>query len=77
MFDVVRLRLIKTPSSSSSCRYPPADSRCIFCARFTDDDFPYSTDIVLEEGAAGNTDIDAIIVMDDISDAWVREAQSA
>ncbi|CAM9582225.1 unnamed protein product [Ectocarpus fasciculatus] len=32
-----------------------------------------STQIFLEEGAAGNTDIDAIVVMDDIRDAWLQE----
>ncbi|CAN0074142.1 unnamed protein product [Ectocarpus fasciculatus] len=32
-----------------------------------------ATQIHLEEGAAGNTDIDAIVVMDDISDAWLQE----
>ncbi|CAN0133967.1 unnamed protein product [Scytosiphon promiscuus] len=36
-------------------------------------DFPYITSIALEEGAAGNTDVDAIIVMDGISDAWVED----
>lgn len=38
--------------------------------RFTQDD-PYVTYFYLDENAAGNTDIDAIIVMDGISDAWV------
>ena len=41
-------------------------------ARFSDDDAPNTTDIQLEESAAGNTDVEAIIVMDGISDAWVR-----
>ena len=44
--------------------------------RFTDDDAPYTTDIQLEESAAGNTDMEAIIVMDGISDAWVSEDTS-
>eukprot|EP00752_Nemacystus_decipiens_P007213 g6456.t1 len=40
-------------------------------------DWPYFTGIILEEGAAGKTDVDAIIVMDGISDAktnniWIR-----
>ncbi|CAM9933566.1 unnamed protein product [Pylaiella littoralis] len=40
---------------------------------YTDDDSPYTTDIQLEEGAAGKTDIDAILVMDDIQDALVED----
>ncbi|CAM9731123.1 unnamed protein product [Ectocarpus sp. 12 AP-2014] len=36
---------------------------------FGEDD-PNTTDIVLEEGAEGNIDIDAIVVMDSIQDAW-------
>lgn len=45
--------------------------------RYTDDDAPFTTDILLQEGAAGNTDVDAIVVMDGISDAlisdlWIR-----
>ncbi|CAM9126140.1 unnamed protein product [Scytosiphon promiscuus] len=40
--------------------------------RFSDDP-PNTTDIILEEGAAGNTDIDAIIVMDGISDATIDD----
>ncbi|CAM9195943.1 unnamed protein product, partial [Hapterophycus canaliculatus] len=40
---------------------------------FSGDDSPYTTDIILEEGAAGKTDIDAIVVMDGISDAWVED----
>ncbi|CAM9688722.1 unnamed protein product [Scytosiphon promiscuus] len=43
---------------------------------FSDED-PYFTGIILEEGAAGKTDIDAMVVMDGISDAktsniWIR-----
>ncbi|CAM9225071.1 unnamed protein product [Ectocarpus fasciculatus] len=37
------------------------------------DDDPNTTDIQLEEGAAGNTDIDAIVVMDGLSDAWMED----
>ncbi|CAM9345645.1 unnamed protein product [Scytosiphon promiscuus] len=45
--------------------------------RYSIDDSPYTTDIQLEEDAAGNTDIGAIVVMDGISDAriddlWIR-----
>ncbi|CAM9649069.1 unnamed protein product [Ascophyllum nodosum] len=45
--------------------------------RYTDDDAPFTTDIQLDDGAAGNTAVDAIIVMDGISDAkiedlWIR-----
>lgn len=42
-----------------------------FVSRYHFDDSPYTTDIYLEEGAAGNTDVDAMIVMDGISDARV------
>ncbi|CAN0365496.1 unnamed protein product, partial [Ectocarpus fasciculatus] len=38
-------------------------------ARFSIDDSPYTTDIILEDGAAGKTDTAAMIVMDGISDA--------
>jgi len=41
--------------------------------RFTED-YPYATFIYLGENAAGNTDVDAILVMDGISDAWVSPA---
>ncbi|CAM9647481.1 unnamed protein product [Ectocarpus fasciculatus] len=37
------------------------------------DDSPYTTDIYLEEGAAGDTDVDAMIVMDGISDARIED----
>ncbi|CAM9674797.1 unnamed protein product [Sphacelaria rigidula] len=45
--------------------------------RYSDDDGPFTTDILLEQGAAGNTDIPAIVVMDGISNAviddlWIR-----
>lgn len=40
--------------------------------RFSIDDSPYTTDLILEEGAAGKTDVAALIVMDGISDARVR-----
>lgn len=40
--------------------------------RFSIDDSPYTTDIQLEDDAAGKTDIGAIVVMDGISDARVR-----
>eukprot|EP00752_Nemacystus_decipiens_P014959 g13318.t1 len=42
-------------------------------ARYSIDDWPYTTDIVVEEGAAGKTDIDAIVVMDGISGARVDD----
>lgn len=42
-------------------------------ASYTDDDAPYTTDIQLEEGAAGKIDVDAILVMDGIEDAWVSQ----
>lgn len=38
--------------------------------RFSDD-YPYATFFYLAEDAAGNTDVDAILVMDGISDARV------
>eukprot|EP00903_Cladosiphon_okamuranus_P018639 g17154.t1 len=46
-------------------------------ARYSIDDSPYVTDIFVEEGAAGITDVDAVVVMDGISDAriddlWIR-----
>ncbi|CAN0405209.1 unnamed protein product, partial [Ascophyllum nodosum] len=45
--------------------------------RYTDDDAPFTTDIQLDDDAAGNTAVNAIIVMDGISDAkiedlWIR-----
>ena len=44
-----------------------------FINRYTQD-YPYATFIYLGENAAGNTDVDAILVMDGISDAWVSPA---
>lgn len=41
-----------------------------FAPRFTEDS-PYATFFYLDEDAAGNTDVDAMIVMDGVSDAWV------
>lgn len=38
---------------------------------FSIDDSPYTTDILLEDGAAGNTDIAAIVVFDGVADAQV------
>ncbi|CAM9345152.1 unnamed protein product [Pylaiella littoralis] len=40
---------------------------------FSSDDSPGITEIFLEEGAAGNTDVDAFLVMDNIEDAFVRD----
>lgn len=40
-------------------------------SRFSGDDAPYSTDIILQEGAAGNTDIGPIIVFDGVENARV------
>ncbi|CAM9688931.1 unnamed protein product, partial [Scytosiphon promiscuus] len=40
--------------------------------RFSEDE-PYYTGVILEEGAAGNTDIDAMVVMDYISDAMIND----
>ncbi|CAM9160433.1 unnamed protein product [Ectocarpus sp. 4 AP-2014] len=47
-------------------------SGVLLLGAFGDDD-PNTTDIVLEEGAEGNTDIDAIVVMDGIQDAWIED----
>lgn len=41
---------------------------------FSGDDAPWFTGIYLQEGAAGKTDIDAIVVMDGISNAKVSVA---
>ncbi|CAM9622988.1 unnamed protein product [Ectocarpus sp. 6 AP-2014] len=41
--------------------------------RYRFDDSPYNIDIFLEEGAPGNTDVDAMIVMDGISDARIGD----
>lgn len=41
------------------------------------EDSPYFTGIFLEDGAAGKTDIDAIVVMDGISNAKVRQGSDA
>lgn len=40
--------------------------------RFSIDDSPYITNLLLEEGAAGKTDVAAMVVMDGIVDAEVR-----
>ena len=46
--------------------------RCyIFWKRYTQDDWPYTTELILEEGAAGKTDIAALVVMDGIMNARV------
>eukprot|EP00903_Cladosiphon_okamuranus_P020463 g18782.t1 len=37
------------------------------------DDSPNTTDIQLEESAAADTDMEAIVVMDGISDAWIED----
>lgn len=39
--------------------------------RFSHDDQPGTTEVFLEEGAAGKTAVDAVLVMDGISDAKV------
>lgn len=41
--------------------------------RFTPDDWPYTTELILEEGAAGKTDVAALVVMDGIQDAKVGQ----
>ncbi|CAM9648998.1 unnamed protein product [Ascophyllum nodosum] len=41
--------------------------------RFSDDDSPFSTNIQLDDSAAGNTAVDAIIVIDGIADAKVED----
>ena len=48
---------------------PPILSVLLF--RFSDDDSPFSTNIQLDDSAAGNTAVDAIIVIDGIADAKV------
>eukprot|EP00752_Nemacystus_decipiens_P014961 g13320.t1 len=40
---------------------------------FSEDDAPNTTDIQLEESAAGSTDVEAIVIMDGISDAWIED----
>ncbi|CAN0221443.1 unnamed protein product [Pylaiella littoralis] len=47
-------------------------SGVVIDARFSIDDSPYITNVKLEEGAAGKTDIAAIVVMDGISNAKVE-----
>lgn len=42
------------------------------CTRYSIDDSPYITDILLEDGATDNSAISAILVADGISDAKVR-----
>ena len=44
--------------------------------RYTQDDFPYTTELTLEEGAAGKTDVPALIVMDGITNAEVSQTLS-
>lgn len=43
----------------------------LFTERFSHDDQPGVTEVFLEEGAAGKTAVDAVLVMDGISDAYV------
>ncbi|CAM9987865.1 unnamed protein product, partial [Hapterophycus canaliculatus] len=52
-------------------------SGVVLNGRYSIDDSPYTTNIQLEEGAAGKTDIAAMVVMDGIADAeiddlWIR-----
>ncbi|CAN0303751.1 unnamed protein product, partial [Ectocarpus sp. 12 AP-2014] len=49
-------------------------SGVLLLGTFTEDP-PYTTDIQLGEGAEGNTDIDAIVVMDGIQDALVARVE--
>lgn len=68
-------------SSALPVKFPPEDLglqhrmffliRPALLERYSIDDSPYTTDIQLEEGAAGKTDIDAMVVMDGISGARV------
>lgn len=44
--------------------------------RYTQDDFPYTTELTLEEGAAGKTNVAALIVMDGITNAEVSHTWS-
>lgn len=67
IFCVEKMRQYHCHIYLSLFRFP----RPAFSARFSDDDAPNTTDIQLEESAADNTDMEAIIVMDGISDAWV------
>ncbi len=41
--------------------------------RYTQDDWPYITELTLEEGTAGKTDVAALVVMDGIQDAKVSQ----
>lgn len=41
------------------------------------DDWPYNTVIFLDDDAAGNTDVDAIIVVDGVTDAVVSRGVPA
>lgn len=54
------------------CSYSQTHTLLEKC-RYSQDDFPYTTELTLEEGAAGKTDIPALIVMDDITNAEVRQ----
>ena len=45
---------------------------CDCCTRYSIDDSPYITDILLEDGATDNSAISAILVADGISDSKVR-----
>lgn len=39
--------------------------------RYTQDDHPYVTYFSVDEDVSGNADVNAILVMDGVSDAWV------
>lgn len=46
-------------------------------SRYSVDMAPYATEVIVEEGAAGTTDVDAIVVMDGISDARVSPLEQS
>lgn len=45
----------------------------ILLSRFSPDDSPGISEFFLEEGAAGNTNVDALLVIDGVEDAYVSD----
>lgn len=70
------------PQNIAGSMYSPQwltmlSSSSIYCfgkIRYSPDDSPFTTELTLEEGAAGKTDVSAIIVMDGISGAEVSQS---
>lgn len=62
------------PDIHTCVPHAPVTTRRFSSPRFSHDDQPGVTEVFLEEGAAGKTDVDAVLVMDGISDAKVKRS---